>query len=110
MAGFSGADEYYAFASVHQRLQNIEIPSTIIADAHDPIVPYKMFGDLDLSTLPKIKLLNTHSGGHLGYYQRSHLQGLDRWADQAFTSLFVRDYDESILSANDLDRAQTSSY
>ncbi len=86
MAGFTGAAEYYAYSSVHQRLHQLKIPTTIIADQHDPIVPYSIFKQLDFASLPFVNMFTTRRGGHLGYYHYLRGKGLKRWADEAVTA------------------------
>jgi hypothetical protein len=86
MAGFSGAAEYYAYSSVHQRLHQLQIPTTILVDQHDPIVPYSIFQQLDFKSLPFVTMLTTRRGGHLGYYHYLRGKGLKRWADEAVTA------------------------
>ncbi len=65
LAGFSGVDEYYAVCSSFYKLVRIEIPTLIVADQSDPVVPFDMFGNCELSGA--IRLVTTRSGGHLGY-------------------------------------------
>lgn len=90
LAGFKDAMEYYEYSSVHRRLHEIAVPTTIVADKHDPIVPAWMFDKLDPSSLPNIRVIETEYGGHLGYYQHAAGKGLSRWADSAFSNLLIQ--------------------
>jgi uncharacterized protein len=71
LCGFGNAADYYQRCSSSPYLQNIQIHTTILAAADDPIVPVDplRFADLSLST----KLTVTEHGGHLGFL------GCDRW-------------------------------
>lgn len=68
LAGFRDADEYYAAGSSISMLNQISIPTTILIDEHDPIVPCSMFDGVNLSA--STTLLKTRFGGHVGYLQR----------------------------------------
>lgn len=89
LAGFADSSEYYAYASVHRRLSEIAIPTTIVADKHDPIVPGWMFDKLDLTASPNVRIIETRYGGHLGYYEYQRGKGLHRWADSALSDLMI---------------------
>ncbi len=87
LAGFRDADEYYAAGSSIDSLPKIEVPTTILIDQHDPIVPASMFVGAEFSA--STKLLTTRYGGHIGYLQRRkspRAEGMisrsfGRWAD-----------------------------
>jgi predicted alpha/beta-fold hydrolase len=60
-------------------LQKIRVPSLIIAAADDPVIPVKIFDNLEMSS--NVDLHITGSGGHLGYVG-SRTGDLDwRWLD-----------------------------
>ena len=72
LAGFSGADEYYRVSSSIDDLANIRTRTLIVADRRDPVVPFGMFADCQLS--PVVRLIETTGGGHIGYVSR---RGID---------------------------------
>lgn len=85
LAGFSSADDYYRAGSSIDELESITVPTTILIDAHDPIVPAYLFDQAKYS--PTTHLIRTRYGGHVGYLhriQRSHemsVRSWHRWAD-----------------------------
>jgi predicted alpha/beta-fold hydrolase len=69
MAGFRDAEEYYAAGSSAAWLDQIQVPTVILIDQHDPIVPAWMFDSAALS--PTTVLRKTEYGGHVGYLHRN---------------------------------------
>lgn len=63
--GYSGVREYYADASSCNQLVNVSVPTIILAAQDDPVVPFSMFSEYELSNY--IDLVTTKKGGHLGY-------------------------------------------
>ncbi len=88
LAGFASTDEYYAQSSSKNWLAKINVPTRILLDKHDPIIPIHAFDNLTFS--PSIKLEITRFGGHLGYIalgQRGNTQRwMDDWTVNALTS------------------------
>lgn len=78
-SGFDSADDYYSFASASQHLNNIIVPTTILAAKDDPLVSPVSFQDL---TLPScVTLCMTEHGGHMGYIGRRNEDPDRRWMD-----------------------------
>jgi uncharacterized protein len=69
LAGYQNAEEYYADGSSAEWLDQIEVPTTILIDQHDPIVPAWMFDRALLSDSTTLRV--TQHGGHVGYLHRA---------------------------------------
>lgn len=77
--GLSGAREYYETSSSGPLLKDIHVPTILLAAVDDPIVPFEMFGQFEMS--PSVEMVSTDSGGHLGFFGR-HPGDPDRyWLD-----------------------------
>jgi len=70
------------YGIIGQALENLEIPSVILASSDDPIIPAKDLHHLAVPDCLKIK--TTQYGGHCGYLKDYHLTS---WADQQLTEL-----------------------
>ena len=69
LAGFRDAEEYYSAGSSAAWLDQIQVPTTVLIDKHDPIVPAWMFDNVSWS--PTTSLRRTQYGGHVGYLHRN---------------------------------------
>ena len=76
--GFEDAEDYYARCSTHQLLQQISIPTLLIAAKDDPIVPFEMYEQL---SSPSIQMLFAAGGGHLGFISGKSSDADSRWMD-----------------------------
>jgi predicted alpha/beta-fold hydrolase len=85
LAGFPSAEAYYRFGSSIEDLSKIAVPTTILIDEHDPIVPSFLFDRATYSATTRV--VRTQHGGHVGYLHRlPHSDGKPgsrwrRWAD-----------------------------
>lgn len=79
LSGYRGSEEYYAAASSLPLLPQITTNTEIIADRHDPIVPYSTIAAAKLSE--STKLTTTRKGGHMGYYGLDERGKLIRWLE-----------------------------
>jgi predicted alpha/beta-fold hydrolase len=66
--GFASLDDYYESASSWTRLAGIRIPTLILIDEQDPVIPVRMFDSAPLSNA--VTVVRTRGGGHLGYIAR----------------------------------------
>ena len=80
LAGFTNTDEYYSRASSTRWFDKINVPTRLLIDQHDPIVPFSAFRQLTFS--PSISIETTRFGGHLGYLARHRRGGVRRWMDE----------------------------
>lgn len=65
MAGYGDAEEYYSAGSSAPWLDQIQVPTTILIDQHDPIVPAWMFENAVFSRSTVLR--SSKYGGHVGY-------------------------------------------
>ncbi len=77
--GFRGAREYYADSSSAPLLKDIGMPTIIVASQDDPIVPFGIFQQYELSD--SIDLVTTKHGGHLGFMGRGGNDPDRYWLD-----------------------------
>ncbi len=68
LGGYRDADDYYHQTSVVSRLEQIQLPTRIVAADNDPIVPLEPLLTAQLGS--KSHLLATGCGGHLGFVGR----------------------------------------
>lgn len=79
LGGYRDADDYYEQASVVGRLEQIKLPTRIIAAANDPIVPIEPLRTASLGE--RTHLLATGCGGHLGFVGRRGTDPDRYWLD-----------------------------
>ncbi len=79
LSGFADTNEYYSLSSSARWLPKINLPTRLLLDVHDPIIPIRAFESITLS--PFIELEITRFGGHLGYIASGHRGSLRRWMD-----------------------------
>lgn len=80
LSGFASTDEYYAQSSAKNWLSKINVPTRILLDAHDPIIPIRAFDGVAFS--PTIEVEITRYGGHLGYIAAGPRGTTRRWMDE----------------------------
>jgi len=86
LAGFRDLHDYYSSGSSRDILHRITVPTTLLIDEHDPIVPRSLFDGVQYSA--STELIRTRFGGHVGYLCRNSeneavpTEGrFHRWAD-----------------------------
>ena len=80
LSGYRDAEDYYAHASSGPRLNEIKLPTRILAARDDPVVSFRTIEESPRS--PHVELLVTDSGGHLGFLGRRRDVPDRRWLDQ----------------------------
>jgi len=74
-AGFADADSYFAGYSVAgDRLALLQIPTTVLTSADDPVVPVADY--YQLAANPRLEILVTKYGGHCGFLKNWKLESL----------------------------------
>ncbi len=80
LSGFRDARDYYNQSSSIQWLPNIQTPTEIIMDRHDPIVTWS--SHLKAKYDPnKVHFHHTRHGGHMGYFAMDDQRQLIRWLE-----------------------------
>lgn len=77
LSGFRDVTDYYTQSSALPRMNNITLPTLILAAKDDPVIPVEIFHRADLS--PSTQLLLTEQGGHVAHIARSRGTDPDRW-------------------------------
>ncbi|MBZ5724885.1 MAG: alpha/beta fold hydrolase [Acidobacteriia bacterium] len=83
---FGNAENYYRTQSALQFLGGIRVPALLIQAQDDTFVPFAIFGSEALRANPRIELLATRCGGHLGFIGRRPHRF---WADEAIMEWIV---------------------
>ena len=76
LGNFSSAEDYYLRCSAAPHLAKITAPTLIVAAQDDPLIPFTIFEQADLS--PSTALFATEHGGHVGFFGRRGVDP-DRW-------------------------------
>ncbi len=77
MAGFDDAEHYYQSSSSQPLLAEIRLPTDILFDQHDPVIPSDMFRQVQPHS--HLRLFHSRFGGHLGYVDQSSGQPARSW-------------------------------
>ncbi|MFQ5777541.1 MAG: YheT family hydrolase [Terriglobia bacterium] len=87
---YGDADNYYTRASALRCVQDIALPTLILATPSDPFVPIESFRNPSLTGNPNITLLTPRQGGHAGFIGR-RTGGEDRfWAENRIVEFASR--------------------
>ena len=79
VCGFQSADDYYHRSSAIRRIQNIRVPTLILASSDDPMIPCDVFHRADGSSAVQLHLVE--GGGHLGFFARRGVDPDRRWME-----------------------------
>jgi predicted alpha/beta-fold hydrolase len=90
-AGFASAAEYYHTCSAKPHLERITVPTLVIADRDDPVIPGEVFDGVALS--PAVTLQVTAGGGHLGFIARRNGDPDLRWLDWRIVDWFEQNHE-----------------
>jgi predicted alpha/beta-fold hydrolase len=86
LAGYAGADDYYARCSLSPRLGRIRAPTLCLTSADDPWIPAATYAAQDWGANPALIPLVAGGGGHVGFHDR-HRDG--SWADRAIAAMLA---------------------
>ena len=89
-SGFSSAEDYYQFASARDWLDNIRVPTTILASRDDPLVSVEPL--LKRNDTLDVTLCLTEHGGHLGFFGRRNRDPDGRWMDWRIVEWLTQDH------------------
>jgi uncharacterized protein len=85
--GFGNAANYYRTQSAIGYLEGIRVPVLLIQAKDDTFIPFEIFESEAVRANPRIELLATEHGGHLGFLGR----GTDRfWLDRTIMNWILR--------------------
>lgn len=68
--GFRDATEYYETQSAARYLDRIRIPALILQAKNDPLVPFSSYNHAAFRSNPRLRLVATDYGGHVGFLAR----------------------------------------
>jgi predicted alpha/beta-fold hydrolase len=78
--GFGDAENYYRTQSALRYLDGIRVPVLLIQAKDDTFIPFEIYRSDAIRSNPRIELMATEHGGHLGFIGRKPQRF---WADQA---------------------------
>ena len=74
-AGFESAEEYFeGYSIAGNRLAPLQVPSTLLTSADDPVVPVHDFEELPEN--PCLELIVTKYGGHCGFLKNWKMESM----------------------------------
>lgn len=85
---FGRAEDYYGSQSSIQFLPSIRVPAQIVQSKDDTFIPFEIFDCAELRSNPRIRLIATERGGHIGYLARTKPRF---WVDEVIVE-FARTY------------------
>ncbi len=90
--GYLSAKDYYYKASAIRILEDVRVPSMILAAQDDPIVPFETFTSAKLSNNPAIRLVAPRHGGHGGFFHRDRGNHDRFWSEDATVEFFHQQF------------------
>lgn len=79
LSGFNSADHYYRVCSTASRMNSINVPLRVIVAEDDPMIPFEIFQNIDLSNTTELHV--ARHGGHLGFIGGRSQDPDRRWMD-----------------------------
>lgn len=90
--GYLSAEDYYHKASAIRILEDVRVPSMVLAAQDDPIVPFETFKSDKLSNNPAIRLVAPRYGGHGGFFHRDRGNHDRFWSEDATVNFFQQQF------------------
>jgi len=90
-SGYASVDDYYDRAGTGTAVSEVRVPSLVIASEDDPLIPFEGLRQL-VEGAPRVRMIATRRGGHLGFVSRRRLGAVTRdrrWAEHELLR-FVR--------------------
>ncbi len=79
--GYTGAEDYYTAASSGSKLEQVKLPGLVVHAEDDPFVPLTIPVRQALADHPRLELLLSDHGGHVGFLSRRPARQADGWRD-----------------------------
>lgn len=67
--GYKDVNDYYADASIHEKLHKIEVPMLCLSARDDPVQPYEAIPVEEASKSKYVAIVITQYGGHIGFLE-----------------------------------------
>jgi hypothetical protein len=84
--GFGTADNYYGTQSARLFLNGIRVPTLLIQAKDDTFIPFEMYERPEVRSNPRVQLIATEHGGHLGFLSR---RAPRFWVDEVASRFIV---------------------
>ena len=87
--GYRDAEDYYERASSLPVIGRIRVPALVLHADDDPIIPGRSFRDASIADNPRVLLVVTPRGGHVGFVADVAREDADRrWAENRVAEFF----------------------
>jgi predicted alpha/beta-fold hydrolase len=96
LAGYGGADDYYARCSLPPRLARIAVPTLCLTAEDDPWIAAATYRAIDWGANPRVCPLVAAGGGHVGFHDGVRDGS---WADRAIAAGLSRHPDSERTAA-----------
>lgn len=98
--GFKDVEAYYAKATLHDKLHNIQIPLLCLSAADDPFQPLEAIPLEEVKDTKHVAMIVTSRGGHIGFLEgvwpvyKEREQYIGKVFSQFFTAVFTHGLDD----------------
>lgn len=84
--GFRDARDYYEQTAGVQFVRSISVPTLMLHASNDPWIPVRPYLSLKKFDLPKVEIIISRSGGHVGFHESGYAE---TWHDRTIDT-FIR--------------------